>query len=122
MATEVVDDVRWLLESFPKKRRDPKRDRYGLAGRSLMGGTGLPRVDLSSPPSEGPGGGGFVSAGQQPSTRKRLRISTPQALPSSGPLGGSVLSLGARSASSAPSDSCRTVFTPPGCGGGGTRL
>ena len=100
------------------------RARSGLAGRSLMGGTGLPRVDLSSPPSESPSGGGSVSGtGKQPSPRERLRISTPQALPSSGSLGGhSFLSPRARSASPALPDSCRKVFTPPGCGGGGTRL
>ena len=60
-----------------------------------MGGTGLPRAGLSSLPSEGPGGGNSVSCiGKQPSPRKHLRISTPQALPSSGSLGGhSILAL-----------------------------
>ena len=60
-----------------------------------MGGTGLPRVGLSSLPSEGPGGGNSASCiGKQPSPRQHLRISTPQALRSSGSLGGhSILAL-----------------------------
>ena len=70
-----------------------------------MGGTGLPRAGLSSLPSEGPGGGNSVSCiGKQPSPRKHLRISTPQALPSSGSLGGqSILAL----VSTTPPDRCR---------------